>query len=70
MNFGKWITGTAFLLMAASSYPATADDLTVVSFGGAYGAAQKTHMIDPYVKETGTNVLFEDYSGGVAERYQ
>jgi putative spermidine/putrescine transport system substrate-binding protein len=67
MNFGKWITGTAFLLMAASSYPATADDLTVVSFGGAYGAAQKTHMIDPFVKETGTNILFEDYSGGVAE---
>ncbi|SMN10545.1 ABC transporter, periplasmic spermidine putrescine-binding protein PotD (TC 3.A.1.11.1) [uncultured Candidatus Thioglobus sp.] len=42
-------------------------DLTVVSFGGAYGAAQQKHMIDPYVKKTGNKVLFENYSGGVAE---
>ncbi|CAE6884845.1 MULTISPECIES: ABC transporter substrate-binding protein [Pseudomonas] len=43
------------------------DSLTVVSWGGAYGAAQKLHMIDPFQKDTGTKVLFEDYSGGVAE---
>lgn len=41
--------------------------LIVVSFGGAYGAAQKKHMIDPFVQQTGIKVLFEDYSGGVAE---
>ncbi|MCL1125470.1 ABC transporter substrate-binding protein [Shewanella surugensis] len=41
--------------------------LTVVSFGGAYGAAQKKHMIDPYMKKTNTTILFDDYSGGVAE---
>ena len=44
-----------------------AESLTVVSFGGAYGAAQKKHMIDPFVKKYGVKVLFEDYSGGVAE---
>src|SRR5690606_23358744 len=41
--------------------------LTVVSFGGAYGAAQKVHQIDPYMAETGTQILFENYTGGVAE---
>ncbi len=43
------------------------ETLTVVSFGGAYGAAQKKHQIDPYVAKTGTKVLFENYTGGIAE---
>ena len=45
----------------------SAKSLTVVSFGGAYGDAQKKHMIDPFVKKTGTKVYFDDYSGGLAE---
>lgn len=59
------LAGAAALALAASG--ATAQDLTVTSFGGAYGAAQQKHMIDPFVAETGVNVLFEDYGGGVAE---
>lgn len=47
--------------------PLMAQDLTVTSFGGAYGAAQQEHMIDPFMAETGVNVLFEDYGGGIAE---
>lgn len=43
------------------------ESLTVVSWGGSYGAAQKKHVIDPYQKDTGVKILFEDYSGGVAE---
>ncbi|MFI8481930.1 ABC transporter substrate-binding protein [Pseudomonas sp. NPDC078700] len=62
---------SAFALTAAmglASFGAHGEDsLTVVSWGGAYGAAQKTHMIDPFQKDTGVKVLFEDYSGGVAE---
>lgn len=59
-------------LMAATAMTAVtlstqAQELTVVSFGGAYGAAQKVHMIDPFMEETGVRILFEDYSGGVAE---
>ncbi|GGC05165.1 spermidine/putrescine ABC transporter substrate-binding protein [Marinobacterium zhoushanense] len=46
---------------------AGAAELTAVSFGGAYGAAQQKHMIDPYMEKTGNKVLFENYSGGVAE---
>jgi len=66
MKLKALVTG-ASIILAVTVSAAIADDLTVVSFGGAYGAAQKKHMIDPYMKESGTNILFEDYSGGVAE---
>ena len=61
----KHLTYLATTALLAS--PALAQDLTVTSFGGAYGAAQMEHMIEPYMKHSGTNVLFEDYGGGVAE---
>jgi putative spermidine/putrescine transport system substrate-binding protein len=64
-TFSKLMAGATALALAAGA--ASAQDLTVTSFGGAYGAAQKEHMIDPFVAATGTNVLFEDYGGGVAE---
>lgn len=52
----------------AASVPAAAQQtLTVVSFGGAYGAAQQVHQINPYMEVTGNKVLFENYTGGVAE---
>ncbi|WP_299010194.1 ABC transporter substrate-binding protein [uncultured Shewanella sp.] len=41
--------------------------LTLVSFGGAYGAIQKKYMIDPYMKKTQNTILFDAYSGGIAE---
>ena len=65
MKLVSLLTGAAALAVVAA--PAMAQDLTAVSFGGAYGAAQKEHMIDPYIAATGANVLFEDYSGGIAE---
>lgn len=54
-------------VLALGVQSVAANDLTVTSFGGAYGAAQKKHMIDPYVASSGTKILFEDYGGGVAE---
>ena len=65
MNVKTMIAAAALGAVAAS--PAVANDLTVVSFGGAYGAAQKEHMLDPYMAKTGKTLLFEDYSGGIAE---
>lgn len=58
---------TAAALAALAVSPALGQDLTAVSFGGAYGAAQKEHMVDPFIEKTGINVLFQDYSGGIAE---
>ena len=57
----------AGLLLAMVGATAMAQSLTAVSWGGAYGAAQKEHMVDPYMEATGVNVLFDDYSGGIAE---
>lgn len=65
MKMKTLITGAALCAMLAST--AMAAELTAVSFGGAYGAAQKKHMLDPYVAKTGNKILFEDYSGGIAE---
>ncbi len=64
----KPLTGAALLagLVLGTSVHAQ-DTLTAVSFGGAYGAAQQKHQIDPYMAATGNKVLFENYTGGVAE---
>ncbi|PCI41750.1 MAG: spermidine/putrescine ABC transporter substrate-binding protein [Rhodospirillaceae bacterium] len=59
------LSGVVMGTMLAST--AMAKELTVVSFGGAYGAAQKKHMLDPYAAKTGVKILSEDYSGGIAE---
>lgn len=65
----KWTATLLGLTLAlALGGPARAQEtLTVVSFGGAYGAAQKKHQIDPYMAKTGVKVLFENYTGGIAE---
>lgn len=58
----------ALTTLALLAGPAAAQDrFTAVSWGGAYGAAQQKYMIDPYTEKTGTEILFEDYSGGIAE---
>lgn len=58
--------GAALALSTAMS-PAVADQFTAVSFGGAYGEAQQKHMLDPFMEKTGHKILFENYSGGIAE---
>jgi len=64
MNYKKI---AALLLAGACSANVAAEKFTAVSFGGAYGDTQKKYMIDPFMKETGHEILFENYSGGIAE---
>jgi putative spermidine/putrescine transport system substrate-binding protein len=64
MKHTKWLAAG---LIALGLPAAAQQSMTVVSFGGAYGAAQKKHMIDPFMAKTGARILFEDYSGGIAE---
>ncbi len=66
MRYHSKILTTAAMLLASASM-VQAERMTVVSFGGAYGAAQNEHMIQPFVEATGHEILFEDYSGGIAE---
>lgn len=71
MNKPITSVGTAVLFSLALGLTASTAHaqrpLTAVSFGGAYGAAQEKHQINPYMEETGKQILFENYTGGVAE---
>lgn len=51
---------------ALVALPAMAQNLTVVNFGGANGAAQKKAYIDPFEK-TGTKVTMVEYNGEQAK---
>jgi putative spermidine/putrescine transport system substrate-binding protein len=50
----------AALTLAATT--AQADDLTIVSWGGAYSASQQGAYHEPYTKKTGVKILNEDKS--------
>ncbi len=54
-------------LVAASITAATAEELTVVSWGGAYTASQVEAYQKPWIAKTGNTIVSEDYSGGLAE---
>ena len=54
------------LAFGFAATPAAAD-LTVVSWGGAYTKSQVEAYHKPYTKMTGTKILSENYSGGLAE---
>jgi putative spermidine/putrescine transport system substrate-binding protein len=64
-RFSRYALAAALSAVCAGA--AAEESLTVISFGGAYGAAHKQHMVDPFIKDTGTKVLMDSYSGGIAE---
>ena len=53
----------ALALIAACAGPAAAQELTVVSWGGAYEAAQRAAVIAPFEAETGTRAEVLRYDG-------
>ena len=65
MKLFKLIFASLSALFVAFS--ASADSITVVSWGGAYTKSQVEAYHKPWSKETGHQVVSEDYSGGLAE---
>ena len=57
--------GVLFIVLVAAS-PSVAADLTVVSWGGAYEAAQRKAVVEPFVAETGLAAEIVEYDGTVA----
>ena len=51
--------------MAASAV--AEEKLTVVSWGGAYQESQRKAFLEPYAKDTGTQITEEEYNGEVAK---
>ncbi|NBD29251.1 MAG: extracellular solute-binding protein [Alphaproteobacteria bacterium] len=59
------------LAWALCATPVAAEDLTIVSWGGAYEAAQRQAVIDPFAAQTGQKVDVTSYDGSwtaLAER--
>lgn len=56
-----------FLALALTAAPVAAEDLTIVSWGGAYEAAQRAAVIGPFTEETGLDVEIVTYDGSWAE---
>ncbi|MBO6816308.1 MAG: polyamine ABC transporter substrate-binding protein [Rhizobiaceae bacterium] len=68
MKIRNLLAGTAIgLAFAFGPAAAQADDLTVVSWGGAYTKSQVEAYHKPFIEKTGTNIKSEDYNGGIAE---
>lgn len=59
------VLATAVTTLVAGS--ATAADLTVVSWGGAYTKSQVEAYHKPWMAKSGHNIISEDYGGGIAE---
>jgi len=57
----------AAALTALTAGNATAADLTVVSWGGAYTKSQVEAYHKPWMASSGHSVVSEDYNGGLAE---
>lgn len=67
LKITTFVAAGALALGTMAAAPASADSLTVVSWGGAYTKSQVEAYHKPYTKKTGTDILSENYSGGLAE---
>lgn len=68
MKLSKLLASSAIgAAIALGSVAAHANDLTVVSWGGAYTKSQVEAYHKPFTAKTGINILSEDYNGGIAE---
>lgn len=54
-------------LIALSAADAFADDLSVISFGGAYQEALHKAVFEPFAAKTGTKIVEQEYGGEIAK---
>ena len=65
-RFTKGLFAVAGMSLCVSG-TALANDLTVVSWGGAYTKSQVEAYHKPWMAKTGKTIISEDYGGGIAE---
>lgn len=61
------LAGLAVMALSAATPAAAADSLTVVSWGGSYQASQREAFFKPFAKDTGIQIIEEEYNGEVAK---
>lgn len=54
-------------MLAGGTAALAADSLTIVSWGGAYSESQRKAFYEPYSKETGIQIIEEEYNGELAK---
>lgn len=65
--FSHIFRGLALLGFCLAAPGLSAQELTVVSWGGSYARAWEEAIIQPFEAETGIDVRVEDYNGGLAQ---
>lgn len=58
---------TATVACLGLGFVASAETLTVVSWGGSYEQASRKAILEPFSKETGIDIRVETYNGGLAQ---
>lgn len=61
------LVGAAALLTSSAGQAQTVSDLAVLSFGGAYQAAQRKAFFEPYTAKTGIHFAEQEYGGEIAK---
>jgi putative spermidine/putrescine transport system substrate-binding protein len=61
-----WLAGAAFIAVGQPKLALAADELTIVSWGGAYQESQRKAYFEPFMKE-GNKVTEEEYNGEIAK---
>ncbi len=56
------LTASAFAVASATAFSASAEEMTIVSWGGAYLKSQQNAYHDPYSKKTGVKIINDDSS--------
>jgi putative spermidine/putrescine transport system substrate-binding protein len=64
---GLLMAGAAIVALSATRPAAADDQLTIVSWGGAYQDSQREAYYKPFAKETGTKITEEEYDGEYAK---
>ena len=61
---GALATGVALAAMAAAT-SASAQELTITSWGGSYQDAQRKIYFEPFSEAQGVEIVEDEYNGGV-----
>jgi putative spermidine/putrescine transport system substrate-binding protein len=64
---GLLMAGVAAIALTAATPAAAEEELTIVSWGGAYSESQREAFTKPFAKDTGAKVTEDDWNGEIAK---
>lgn len=67
MSEGKSFLHLICAPLACLASAATAEEVTIASWGGSYQAAQRSALFEPYTKQTGVKILEDEHNGDISK---